>query len=147
MLIEAVLTASKSSKSTRNDFAHNLWGTSPDVPDKLILIEPEAIIEQSAAVHAWAKHEVTNPKNIRMEGGSIRLDFPPMPVPDTSRMWVYSVKELEATASLAEHWVTVFNDMQRACSKHHPDDEAHQRLLNEPLVAQVLERLSRGNGK
>lgn len=47
-LLQAVEKAIKPARDIRNRFAHHLWGTSPEVPDALLLIEPAPYIRHLA---------------------------------------------------------------------------------------------------
>lgn len=72
-LVRAVLECNQAFRNRRNDFAHHMWGTSKDIPDALLLVDPKV----------WVKHDTTLKAHRRAKKDSdpvrqaLNVDKPP----------------------------------------------------------------------
>lgn len=125
-LFNAVGKAVAHSRRLRNNFAHHIWADSPEVPDVLLLIEPEALAEVEVS---WVPALSQNPSGAEIK--SI----------DKTRVFVWGKKELiEARNTAREGMLTVANLAQLFAHPHHQAAaEIRSRLLSRHSVAQALQ--------
>lgn len=143
-LISATLNSIKSSYKRRNEFSHHIWGYSPDLPDSILLIDPAVLIEQSAAVHQFVADGKFVPTFVKV-GKATKMEPPPLPPYDLSRVFVYREAELKHQAKFAAQCVFMVNSLMMATNVKNPDVKELDKLLREPLVQRELERLNRKN--
>lgn len=147
-LIEAAVGAMRASRHRRNAYAHHLWGYSPELPDALLLFDPDVLPAQSAALWQSAAEGKLTPKAtpvVNSEGKRVvMVEFPQMPSHDRSKIFVYKKADLEEGALFAEQCVGVINLLKKALGPY-PDEQARSQLLSEPLIQRALERRSNGN--
>lgn len=59
-LINAVIGLSKTTKKSRDDLAHHIWGISPQLPDALLLLDPKATLTERLnrdEVYVWTAQD------------------------------------------------------------------------------------------
>lgn len=140
-LIIATIQSTKVSREERNHFAHHIWAISEQLPDAMILVDPATLTEPDVKLRAMAEKGLLKP-TITPVGNLNRIDFPPMPVLDRSKMMVYREKDFKDAATNAETCSVVFQALMRATNRTAPDEQERQLLLGEPRIARALARLS-----
>lgn len=127
ILLRAVIRACRASRNQRNDFAHGIWGVSPDVPDAIMLLDAEVVMEHNVSVRQPVMvdgQRVIRPKGI-----------------DNKRVWVYRQKDFDAAHDDAQTaYQRLLNYYTLARFR---DDRARIELLSDPQVAQAAHKLSR----
>jgi hypothetical protein len=129
ILFEAVIKAIRPSRRVRHAFAHHIWGVSPDLPDDLLLIDPEDLLRfdaDAAELNEKMRHAPEKATLTRLDTSKIavwRKDALERAVKDAGNA-LDTVSELEWSF----HWdpkppVTSINVATR------------QLLLSRPLVA------------
>jgi hypothetical protein len=144
-LFQAVIGSMKASKRKRNSFAHHIWGHSPDLPKRALLIDPAAVIENKFAWRQAASDGSLLPKTTQVGNGVMRIDLGPVPVIDRDRILVYSEGQLQVEADNAMQCDEITKLLSRAISSQYPDNEARQILLREPLIQRELQSLQKRN--
>lgn len=144
-LFQAVIASMKASKRKRNDFAHHIWGHSPDLPTRALLIDPTAVIENKFAWRQAASDGSLLPKTTQVGNGVMRIDLGPVPVIDRNRILVYSESQLQVEANNARQCDGITKLLSRAISSQYPDKEARQILVREPLIQRELQNLRKRN--
>jgi hypothetical protein len=124
-IFEAVIQAARSAARKRNAIAHHVWGYTTDLPEALLLIEPEAYSDIFVAIQDVLKW----PPGDRWDRGQI----------DASRTWVYRENDfLEIIAELrtvARCTTFLINYLHRS---HAARDQIYSWLCNEPLIHAAL---------
>jgi hypothetical protein len=127
ILLRAVLNASNGSRNTRNDFAHNIWATTKDLPDALLLMPPSVRLGR----HLKFREGTPDP---RPDGAADHYDF--------SKIYVYRKPDLdravEAALDAAVHHAYLY-----AITGPQVVEQARRLLLREPRIQQALEPLIR----
>jgi len=143
-LIVATIQSTKASREERNHFAHHVWAISEHLPDAMILVDPATLTEPDVKLRALAEKGLLKP-TITPVGNVNRIQFPPMPVPDRSKMMVYREKDFQDAATNAETCTEVIKTLCRATHRTQPDEAGRQLLLREPRIARAFAKLSPEN--
>jgi hypothetical protein len=134
LLLRAVLKAIKPSRDQRNDFAHNIWASSKQLPDAVLLIAPEAHI---------ARHvKLRQVDDIFMSGREVP-EKDKKPDYDRSKIQVYREADFKKAVSGASHASLFVNLLWRSIGEHRIE-QVRRELVNEPLIQQALQQLIRG---
>lgn len=141
VLINATLNVIKSSQRKRNQFAHHIWGHSPELPDKLLLMDPLALAKQTFEMRDAAAKGLLTPISQKV-GKATKLTFPPHPVIDRDKISVWDELGLAGEAECAFKCDTMVKLLSRTTSVKYPDDPARRTLLGEPAIARAIERLN-----
>jgi hypothetical protein len=138
----AVLAVARTTSEQRNKFAHGLWGTSPQVPDALLLVSPEHIL----GVHAQQTHFFSLPPDLMMD-----LDQWPSGEIDPTKIFVYREKDFQNLIRDFEQTATIvarFRDLvdprlkrYEKCFPEPPRDEILRQLSNQRPFAEALSRI------
>jgi hypothetical protein len=154
-LLQAVWKVTKASRDRRHEYAHHLWGI-PNIPDALALLDPrdslkqmvsfeEQMDEYSERMSQWTRR--TSGMNIHQRGHTYPMPpSPPSEEPDYSNVKCFTKTDLEDDVKDAEQARLWFLELQRALFDRSPQasNEARQRLLGAPQIAQALQPLSSG---
>jgi hypothetical protein len=138
-LFRAILALVRRAAEKRNKIAHWLWGVCYALPDALILIDPDAVLDH-----------VNNRKEfiIKVATGDFTS---PMPEIDTSKAFVYRSEDFaEIITEFVNVWhftlrfASILGDPDRVV--RHPDDgnaiadALREQLSNEPQIREILNR-------
>ena len=126
-LILAVIETTKSSRETRNDFAHHLWGVLETRPDCALLMNPKTLARFNAELAAWGER-----------AGRTDPARDPAPTFDRSEIMVWRQKDFDAalTAARKAHRQTV----ELLFTFEHPAaDQRRPSLLADPQIARLYE--------
>jgi hypothetical protein len=139
LLFQAIVRVTTPQRNLRNQFAHHLWGMATQLPNCLLLADPEFFTEIVIDAHARTETVV----------GQIKL-LPAFPKLDLSKIDVWSQKALEDTNKQADEAQTLIVDLTHAINRmEHAkiSEEWRQKLIDRPKVAQALKRLQEQNAK
>ncbi|WP_439544834.1 hypothetical protein [Sandarakinorhabdus sp.] len=135
-LLNAVLKVSKASRLRRNEFAHHVWGISPQLVDALLLIHPINLMQYNVALRE--RSEKMRPSLISAIQGPMKMELPPFPRLDTKRIYVFKDKDLLEDVEMAQQSLSNICLLSTAFSIDNPYDEIRQILMNNPSIAQSL---------
>lgn len=125
-LMEAVYVATRYAQRLRNDFAHHLWGYSPEIKDALLLIDPTyyPALDATAGI---------------IEGQTF----------DKSKMYVYRERDLEeAVNEVHLGMLCVVEFVQSVIAADETwRNQARVKLLQRHPVAQALDNLRKKKSK
>jgi hypothetical protein len=144
-LLQGVMKAITPSRTQRNKFAHHLWGTSEDLPGKLLLADPTVFVKHLTNRTLYSR----NPLGWHYKGWKIGKEAP-LPELDHSKVQVYSERALKRAAKAAAEAGTLAFYLNIAIDRDRFGDGAdqmRQRLLSVPVIQQTVEALSRENEK
>jgi hypothetical protein len=149
-LLKAVDKVAKASRARRHEYAHHLWGI-PNIPDALALLNPKDGLKEIVAfekrMDEW-REDMRKTRNTYTGevyiGRSFPLSLPPATPsdnPDYSNVKCFRKQDLEKDLREAEQALRWFLDLQHALFGPSPQakDEARQRLLAAPQIAQALQ--------
>jgi hypothetical protein len=121
ILFQSVEKALRSARRARNNFVHHIWGTSDQVPDALLLIDPACLLD----------FEVR--KSSDGEAREI----------DNSLIAVWKQRDLESAREAIRDGLSVVGGLARGLLENKPaiaiGDLARQHLLSWPAIAQAVE--------
>ena len=143
-LFKAVLRAINPSRNRRNDFAHHMWGTSKELPDALLLVDPKIWVRHSTAVEVHAKAL----KSADAEKFFLSM-FKPEPSKELDRrkVQVFRKRDLEedaeAARASAEYALRLSLALQEP--KSATADAMWRALLTVPPIQQEFRRLTNEN--
>ena len=144
-LFESLWRAQAPYAKHRNRFAHWIWAITPDVPDALLLCDPEAMNEHYAHDHdsryrlmlAAILRKYDKDVNMRKEDTEPRIDY--------SRILVYRMRDLQEialeTQILSGHWRLYRFMIGPLLNEPIVRDSIRYQLLQQPRIAQALSRL------
>jgi hypothetical protein len=143
-LFKAVLKAINPSRNRRNDFAHHMWGTSKELPDALLLVDPKIWVRHNTAVEVHAKAL----KRADAEAFFLSM-FKPEPNKELDRrkIQVFRKRDLEedAEAARASAEYTLRLSLALKEPKSSTADAMWRALLNVPPIRQEFRRLTSEN--
>lgn len=67
IILQAALKATKPSRDQRNDFAHHVWGTAPELPDAILLMHPNVVLQVNVScrqIQNQSGNRVITPQNL-----------------------------------------------------------------------------------
>ena len=127
LLFKAVEKVLSPARRIRNEFAHHIWGTTTEIPNALLLIDPKCLRE----------FEVQ-----KSDGRSLIIE----------RSWVYVWKERdlrEARAAIRDGLLIlgVLSEglAEKPLARPEIGASARQQLLSRPPIAQALHKMSQKN--
>ncbi|MGP0058862.1 MAG: hypothetical protein ACLPID_06220 [Beijerinckiaceae bacterium] len=135
LLFQACFEAVAPVRRLRNSFAHHLWGSSSDVPNALLLADPEDFLRQDVnAAEAKIEMEATG-----------RVAY--LEKIDTSEIQVWKKASFERALKEAQTAHFTLRELGTGLHVFGPGINVKTRelLLNRPLVSQALQRLSKRN--
>jgi hypothetical protein len=95
-LFRAVVKVVKPSRERRNDFAHHLWGHSPQLPDAVLLVDPKFSFDMHTSMKRFeAALEERREKAIRTGDFTPRLEDIPHFHPSRDNVMVYRPKDFD----------------------------------------------------
>ena len=127
-MLLAVLSTVRRAAKIRNRIAHHVWAHCDDLPDALILIEPEAFLEIF----------------VRLEEAEVFSLSPddPRVQPDRSRSFVFRQKDFkEIVEELKNVWFCSYQVRHLARPRHPRRDEIFALLSKEPAIEAALRRI------
>lgn len=127
--LAAVWKAIKASRDQRDRFAHHVWGYSRQLPDTLLLMHSNVVVDVNISYRTGQT----------LDGGRILIqpkDF------DRSQVFVYRAKDFERATIDALNASRLVNFLYSAISGV-PMLQGHTPLLSEPLFQQAVEPLIR----
>lgn len=134
-IFEAVMRSVSPSRKIRNEFAHHIWGVSPDLPDALLLIDPKHMAAQSAV------NEIRD-KSPDSEKEKFSQAY------DHSAIFVWRKGDFERQCKAANRAVSLIGKFHYGL---HPTSAwrglQHNELLSDPEVQQALQPKSRENNQ
>ena len=125
ILLQAVIKATKSSRDSRNDFAHGIWGSSKDLPDCLLLMKPGVVVDH-AMMDEKTSLVVINKHKLRKY--------------DRSRIFVYNESDFKNSCNEASDAEIAYGLLFMTMGE--TNEQARRQLLHLPRVAQAIQRLS-----
>lgn len=132
----SVLKVIKPSRDRRNDFAHYMWASSPELPDALLLIDPKAVVKHLAQhdqfiinIPILGAHRAKLPETI-----------------DRSLVQVFRDTDLNAEIKAAEAAHGYVDTLKHVFLGGFASDHMRQKLLSAPQIGQAFERLTNGSG-
>lgn len=141
-LFAAALSTTKASRSRRDEFAHHIWGTSPEIQDALILADPRDLVREIAAIMG----------PLMRSGGSGSFDSPTYShgTPwDSSKYFAYRKVDLEASVGDAKRACLITSRLRCMTLINPPIyrpeqfDSTCNELRSDPLVQQRLQPKSK----
>lgn len=135
-IFNAVKKCTTASRTKRNDFAHKLWGVSPELPDALLLCGPKITTEYDIYVKiALSGDPVKTNKEIRRF------------INNFDQIYVYRENDLIREANNAANSCKTINTLLEYLSL--PDieerDQARIELLGDPQIQDCFASLSQKN--
>lgn len=130
ILVKAVFDATRASRNQRNDFAHHIWGQTPSIPDALLLMPPEVVLDR----HLSFMRAKPDPKTSALVLTPKSFDY------DKIMVWRGTdfVNAVELALTAAVQFAYLYGAIG------HPLIEQSRRLLlMEPRVQQALQPLIR----
>lgn len=129
-VLEAILAiARKGPHKGRNKLMHWIYGESPNIPDKILLVEPDAFAEFQVA---WDSH-IT--KSVASQS------LTPIPEIDKSRIWVYAETDYNELVRMIRDASSLIFGLNRVASlgslrslNEAKNDPQYCQLLAEPRV-------------
>lgn len=121
-LYEKVDKATRSSRQTRNKFAHGLWGSLPKLKKSLLLVDIEDMADTTVA---WSTY------TLRKNGSK-----DPYPSLDYSKVMVYKTSELLKCREEAEHALSLLRGLRFVLSASPKTRAARRSELLTALEAQ-----------
>jgi hypothetical protein len=134
LLFQAVTRVTTPQRNARNQFAHHIWGMSPQLKDTLLLADPTFFTD--IVIDATARIEKIS---------HIKL-LPAFPKLDYSKIDVWTRKSLETANKLAEEAQEIILDLTKGISRSAGEEigeQWRQKLLDRPLISQAIDRLSK----
>lgn len=141
----AALVAIRKLGSKRNDFAHWLWGYSPEIPDGLLLLDPKDEIQHKAkpkGIEAFGRAFLEN-KHLPFEDLTVKL-HKVMDV-EPALVQVYALQELESIYADVDK-AYVYSVMLETFVEvpNMPDDHIRSLLHRVPEIRTVLDKRHKG---
>ena len=138
-IFNAALRVIKPSRDRRNDFAHNIWAYSAQVPNALLLMHSSVVINQNVA---WRQYIEDHKKPIEVRDGIVRhvLPWPPAYKLDDSKIQVFKEGDLIRDLEIAEKADDIVMWLWRITHNVGGYDEGRTLLLNEPRIAAILQQ-------
>lgn len=131
LLVQAVEKALAPTRRNRNNFAHQIWGISDEVPDALMLINPAALREFEVGV-ATTNFEMSRGRKAKM--------FPDL---DRASVMVWKKRDLEEARSSTIDALSILATLTGALNQSYPvpgiSAQARRQILRWPQVAQALQ--------
>lgn len=138
-LFQAVVRAIKPSRDRRNDFAHHLWGTSSDVPNALLLVDPKIFVKHLTMRELLGRSTLETLNRQRETGKTLSGDL------DHRKVFVFYEKDLKREVKAATEAGTYAFYLNFAVDRGRNAsviDQMRTRLLSVPAIQQAFERLS-----
>ena len=133
-LFEAVMKVTKASRSRRNDFAHHVWASCPDIPKSLCLIDPRYMGRFFSELSRYRRGV---PKRTPV---GLRLQSPDF---DYSNVLVFRKKDFEEESKNARRAARLMTDLRLALDANHPASAERRALLeNDPDIQRLLRQQS-----
>lgn len=126
-MFEAVLIIARAAAKKRNAIAHHVWAHSDELPDALLLVEPQAYVNHFVELHSKiATKSFHHPWKLL--------------APDPEHVFVYREKEFDEIIAeiYAVQRCVVFASFHLDPKV---DGDYYQELCEEPLIADALERM------
>ena len=130
-LFAAIWKATKPSRNRRNEFAHHLWGTCPQLPDDLLLADPRVSSVKYASYLEAKKSAGASP------GLAMFTNF--------SEIMVYRDRDLGEETRAARIAMKLTGRFFALADDTSISDQMRQKLLSEPAIQQALQPKSNGN--
>lgn len=137
-LFAAVGRALAPQRRRRNDFSHHLWGTSPEVPDALLLADPAGTAEHQA-------NRITYIATLMKT-----REAAPTPQQDRSKIQVFTraaLIEAYKEAEEARNILVALSFTLHRETGERIDAQSRKRLLEYPRVARAHEALTRKSSR
>jgi len=134
-LFQVVCKIIKPSKDRRNEFAHYLWYTTPEIPNGICLVDPRYASKIRAEEIQFIRD---NPDFDATEG-----DWNQVPDLDRSKIMVFREKDLDYEIQMANNAETLVTRMVNAIGDHPVNVEMLRLLLSDPRVQSALQRQSK----
>jgi hypothetical protein len=139
LLFKAIIRVTTPQRRVRNEFAHHIWGHSPQVKDSILLAEPEFFTDLYVELIErieWVGH--------------VRLINTNKPVkPDLTKVNVWSRKALEIANKEADDANEMIRQLGLGLQNtkgSHIRGQEQKLLLDRPQVAQARQALSKQSG-
>jgi hypothetical protein len=135
-LFSAISSTARSAAKQRNDFAHCLWGFSPDLPGRLLLVDPAHFAK--LGVQAALKPRLHPTRRLRVDDSKL----------DRSLVQVYRESDIDRAINESENILFRLEATDiwlQSIGTDKPDVRTRYRLGQVPQVAQALQRLYRQN--
>jgi hypothetical protein len=141
---EAVILYMKPAVKTRNDIAHNIWGTCEELPNALLLTDPKVWASYALDTIEHAEAMMANPMSLGPpQMGVLRDVTPRFPVDGTV---VYLERDFRNATAIALNAARFLNYL--ALIVRWPNNVGlHRLLLNEPLFLKALSVSDRAQSK
>lgn len=124
-LFQAIQKAIKPSRQRRNDFAHHLWGTCPQIPDALLLADPRDISMRYAEYLEAEKAGTLSSENTMFA--------------EHSKIMVYRERDLNEEAQSARQASKFMMKFFILAEGQAASDEMRCKLLSDPRIQQALQ--------
>ncbi|MDE2462647.1 MAG: hypothetical protein KGO02_02885 [Alphaproteobacteria bacterium] len=130
LLFQAVDKVLTPSRRVRNKFAHHIWGASTELPNRLLLIDPEALREFEVQ-KAGEKY-------------GVQPEYDPF---DRSRILVWKRADLEEVRTAAHAGLVILGELYHGLAESYPDVaisvQGRQQLLSRPAIEQAFQQMCR----
>lgn len=134
-LFSAALKVIKPSRDRRNAFAHHLWARSDDLPDRMLLIDPSALAQHTAA---WTAHLKLKPGELMQK----------MPRAYRDNAYVYRLTDVEESLEQAKDAFNLVGPLLMALDYDSPGSQSWRaELSKKPSIQQALQKASGKNGQ
>ncbi len=131
-IISAVFSIYEKASKPRNKIAHWVWGYSPELPDAVLLADPNAMAAFHAKIAAFTR-TVSTAKN-----------YEPRPEIDKSRIFAWNAADFETASEKIQRAMDLASQTTLALLTSAPlSDPILLQLSNEPDLRAELERLNR----
>jgi hypothetical protein len=140
-LFRAVVSVTRSARQRRNEFAHHIWGFSPQLDNALLLVDPRDVLQSAVRIREWAL-ELTE----RIRKGEIALSqLDPNTVPKfvpPERVMVYRERDFQRCSQDAFLAFSRWSMLGIALQKNPGADQMRALLRSQPPIERELHRTS-----
>ena len=133
LIFNAVKKCTNASRTKRNDFAHNLWGTSSEIPDALLMSRPRIISEYEVYEARMTSGRPENVTELVIRFGK-----------NFDKIYVYRKNDLSKEVAEA-HWSWLHINALRDYVSRSVEEEreiVRNALLAEPRIQECVANLS-----
>lgn len=126
--LRAAWNQTSAARSQRDKFAHHIWGTAKEIPDALLLLNPNVVVERNVSFRQRAEHLPDG------RGVIAPQDF------DRSKIYVYRKVDFDRAAREADAAAWIVTLLYGAVGQQW-NEVSRRQLWNEPRFQQAVQPL------
>gem|GEM_PF-5294812 len=132
LLFDCTVASLNAQRSTRNEFAHHIWGISDQLPNALLLIDPRHLTRHIGEIKGWELR--------------FKLQLTALPDLDRSRIFIWSETDLDEQVAVSKasfERAILLSTLVTQRFAGQESDSRRQQLLSDPLVQLRIERATK----